>query len=106
MTPADLIAIERAAKYANGLDPGPHPHLKEEQLSYETKVLIGKHVFALLDERDRRRSAKESGGDLDDSFLYLAAIEHFGMDCPHQIIAFNPMRCHCATITRSVGEKK
>lgn len=38
---------------------------------------IGEHVNAMLDERERRES--KASVDL----VYLAALAHFGFDCPH-----------------------
>lgn len=57
--------------------PVPFPHLKLSDLSPEMQELVGRHINAMLAERDRR------GADISDDLLYLAALEDFGIDCPH-----------------------
>ena len=79
----DRCAIARAFAYASGAEIGPHPHLSLRDLCPEVQIIIGKHVYGLLDERDRRRRDGQSGGNLTDNELYLSALEHFGVDCPH-----------------------
>lgn len=78
-TPADVIALTRAATLALGGDPGPHPHIDTHDLSPEIEALVGRHVFRYLDEGKRRGRTSE----FDKSLAYLAALGDFGIDCPH-----------------------
>lgn len=76
MNDADLKAFANVLA-GNFEEPLPYPHLKLADLSPKTQARVGEHVFAMLAERDRR------GADLSDDIVYLAALEHFGIDCPH-----------------------
>jgi len=62
-----------------GLEDGPlpFPHLKVADLSPEMQERVGRHINAVLAERDRL------GKDWPDDVLYLAALGDFGIDCSH-----------------------
>jgi hypothetical protein len=75
MTP-DQKLVANVLANIEGIDH-PYPHLKLSDLSPEMQERVGRHVNAMMDERDRR------GADISDDIVYLAALEHFGLDCPH-----------------------
>lgn len=58
-------------------EPLPYPGLELESLSQEMQARVAKHLTDVLLEGDRR------GRVGDEKYLYLAALEHFGIRCPH-----------------------
>lgn len=79
-----------------------HPHIRMRDLSDARQQVIGEHVGRMLDEA-ARRGYDETGR----SITYLAALEHFGVDCPHvskmESRYYENPRCvsecrHCGTV--------
>lgn len=75
MSPDQKAVANALAGLEDG--PVPFPHLKVGDLSPAMQERVGRHINAMLDERDRR------GKDWPDDIVHLAALEHFGTDCPH-----------------------
>lgn len=73
---ADSSAMTNVLYVAFGL-PAPFPRIRLRDLSPQMEAMVGRHVVSMLAENDRR------GGKVSESHVYLAAIEHFGIECPH-----------------------
>ncbi len=80
--PHDIIAILYFRKRIAGGN-APSPELDMRQISPELGEQIGARVYRNLKERDRRKIAGESGGNLTDSEVYLLTIGEWGIKCPH-----------------------
>mgnify|MGYP001591250442 CR=1 FL=1 len=78
MRAADLKALENLAASARRL-PAPHPGLAVADLSSRLQGRVGAHVLGLIEARDRAM------GHATDAECYMAALDHFGLACPHSM---------------------
>ena len=59
--------------------------MKYDELTDFGKIALGKLIFKMINERDRRIPEKLPGYDLDDAACYRAALGQFELECPHFI---------------------
>jgi len=62
-------------------EPLPYPNLDENELSPKMLEMVGRAVFGLIDERDRRGFK----GKVSDEECWLIARSWFGLKCSHPV---------------------
>jgi hypothetical protein len=78
MNPLDRKAISNLVAAAHG-EAAPYPDLDVTALSDEMRMVVRAYVELLLRERDVRRVR------MTDEEVYLTALDHFGLACPHPV---------------------
>jgi len=95
MTRSDQQAIANVLAAARG-EAAPYPGLEVTALSTEMQTLFGAYVLLLLRQRDIRRVR------MTDDEVYLAALDHFGLACPHSYATTTSRGFRC----RVCGERR
>lgn len=80
---ADREAARHAVGEAFGMDPLCALTVNPRELSTEMSAVIGRHVYATLDERDRLRRGGLPGGEMTDEQCWRGACDQFGLKCEH-----------------------